>query len=227
VTTGSDVLIARAFACDQFGIGAHNFFPGVDTSPICPSQTSGKFSSWTTTLRGRLTFASLQAPIWEVLQGIALSVEHVGSTSVPGLAAKPIIDIDVVVPSRAQIPATVERLAAIGYVHSGDLGIEDRGSRIEDREAFKSPVGLPVHHLCACVQGCTALANHLTLREYLRRNPVTAAAYGRLKKKLAEQFPTDIESYIAGKTDFLLEVLRGAGFPETALLAVRNANRKT
>ena len=164
-----------------------------------------------------LTFATLRAPIWEALQGIALSVEHVGSTSVPGLAAKPIIDIDVVVPSRAEISATVERLADLSYVHSGDLGIEDR-------EAFKSPVGLPAHHLYACVQGCVALENHLTLREYLRRNPPTAAAYGQLKKKLAEQFPADIESYVAGKTDFLVEVLRGAGLPEAVLLTVRNAN---
>jgi GrpB-like predicted nucleotidyltransferase (UPF0157 family) len=166
-----------------------------------------------------LTFATLRAPIWEALQGIALSVEHVGSTSVPGLAAKPIIDIDVVVPSRAEIPAIVGRLADLGYVHSGDLGIEDR-------EAFESPVGLPAHHLYACVQGCVALANHLTLRECLRRNPATAAAYGQVKKKLAEQFPTDIESYVAGKTDFLLEVLRGAGMPETVLLTVRNTNRR-
>lgn len=67
-------------------------------------------------------------------------MEHVGSTSVPGLAAKPIIAIDVVVPSRAEIPATVERLADLGYAHSEDLGIEDR-------EAFESPVGLPAHHL--------------------------------------------------------------------------------
>jgi GrpB-like predicted nucleotidyltransferase (UPF0157 family) len=66
----------------------------------------------------------------------------------------------------------------------------------------------------------------LTLRECLRRNPATAAAYGQVKKKLAEQFPTDIESYVAGKTDFLLEVLRGAGLPETVLLTVRNANRR-
>jgi GrpB-like predicted nucleotidyltransferase (UPF0157 family) len=150
-----------------------------------------------------LTFASLRSPIWQALRGIALSVDHVGSTSVPGLAAKPIIDIDATVPSRAEMPAVIERLAALGYVHCGNLGIEDR-------EAFESPVGLPAHHLYACVQGCAALANHLTIRDCLRRNLVTAAAYGQLKKKLAEQFPTDIDSYIAGKTNFLLEVLRGA-----------------
>jgi GrpB-like predicted nucleotidyltransferase (UPF0157 family) len=166
-----------------------------------------------------LTFASLQAPIWEALRGIALSVEHVGSTSVPGLAAKPIIDIDAIVPSRAEMPAAIDRVAALGYVHCGTLGIEDR-------EAFESPVGLPAHHLYACVQGSAALANHLAIRDCLRRNPAAAAAYGRLKKQLAEQFPVDVESYIAGKTDFLLEILRSAGFPDTVLLTIRDANRR-
>jgi GrpB-like predicted nucleotidyltransferase (UPF0157 family) len=166
-----------------------------------------------------LTFATLQAPIWEALRSIALSVEHVGSTSVPGLAAKPMIDIDVVIPSHAEMPATIEKLAALGYVHSGNLGIEDR-------EAFRSPAGLPAHHLYACVQGSAALANHLAVRGCLRRNPAAAAAYGQLKKRLADQFPTDVESYIAGKTDFLLELLRSAGFPEAVLQTIRDVNRK-
>jgi GrpB-like predicted nucleotidyltransferase (UPF0157 family) len=165
-----------------------------------------------------LTFATLQAPICEALRGIALSVEHVGSTSIPGLAAKPIIDIDAIVPSRTEMPATIERLAALGYVHVGNLGIEDR-------EAFESPAGLPAHHLYACVQGSVALANHLTIRDSLRRNSWAAAAYGQLKKQLAEQFPADIERYVAGKTNFLVEVLRSAGFADVALQAIRETNR--
>ena len=76
-----------------------------------------------------LTFAALRAPIWETLRGVALSVEDVGSTSVPGLAAKPIIDIDVVLPSRAEMPATIERLATLGYMHRGNLGIEGREAK--------------------------------------------------------------------------------------------------
>ena len=70
------------------------------------------------------------------------------------------------------------------------------------------------------------MANHLAIRDCLRRNPATAAAYGLLKQQLAEQFPIDVESYIAGKTDFLLEILRSAGFPDTALLTIRDANRR-
>ena len=151
-----------------------------------------------------LTFGSLRAPLWDAVRDVALAVEHVGSTAVPGLAAKPIIDIDVIVSARAEIRAAVDRLAAVGYVHQGNLGIEGR-------EAFESPAGLPAHHLYVCVQGSTALINHLTLRDYLRGHPDRAAAYGRLKKQLAAQFPTDIDKYVAGKTDFVLATLRAAG----------------
>ena len=66
-----------------------------------------------------------------------------GSTSVPGLAAKPIIDIDVVVASVDNVPVAVERLESLGYRHEGDLGIQG------GREAFRAPKGLPDHHLWA------------------------------------------------------------------------------
>src|SRR5215475_6700871 len=147
------------------------------------------------------TFETLRAAIADAVAGFADSVEHVGSTAVPGLAAKPIIDIDVVVSSRAELPAVIQRLAALGYVHRGNLGIEDR-------EAFESPAHLPAHHLYACVQGTSALANHLTIRDYLRVNAAAATKYGQLKQQLAQRYPTDTDSYVAGKTQFLLEVLR-------------------
>jgi GrpB-like predicted nucleotidyltransferase (UPF0157 family) len=166
-----------------------------------------------------LTFAALRAPIFEVLRNIASAVEHVGSTSVPGLAAKPIVDIDVVLPSRAQIPAAIEKLATLGYVHRGDLGIPER-------EAFYSPAHLPTHNLYACVQGSAALANHLAIRDHLRHHPSAVTAYGQLKKQLAHQFPTDMERYGAGKTAFLLEVLKKEGFSDADLGAIRDANLK-
>ena len=163
-----------------------------------------------------LTFAALRAPISEALGNIALAVEHVGSTSVPGLAAKPIVDIDVVLSSRAEIPAAIEKLASLGYVHRGDLGIPER-------EAFDSPAHLPTHNLYACVRGSAALANHLTIRDHLRRNPNAVTAYGQLKMQLARQFPTDINSYGVGKTAFLLDVLEREGFSGADLRAIRDA----
>ena len=146
-------------------------------------------------------FAELRSRMVPVLGNIAVAIEHVGSTSVPGLAAKPIIDMDVVVASAGEVRLAIERLAALGYVHQGNLGIEGR-------EAFVSPPGLHAHHLYVCVRGGAALQNHLQVRDYLRRHADAAATYGRLKKTLAECVPDDIEKYMSGKTDFLAGVLR-------------------
>jgi GrpB-like predicted nucleotidyltransferase (UPF0157 family)/streptomycin 6-kinase len=163
-------------------------------------------------------FDRLRARVWTAVEDIALSVEHVGSTSVPGLAAKPIIDMSIVVRDRADVPLVAARLAPLGYVHHGDLGIEDR-------DAFDSPPDLPPHHLYACPRGGLGIVNQLAVRDYLRAHPEAAIEYGSLKKRLAQRFPHDIGGYVAGKTDFLLGILRAAGLPAEALLAIERANR--
>ena len=164
-------------------------------------------------------FENLRSRVSAAVGDIAISIEHVGSTAVPGLAAKPAIDLGIVVPSEIEIPLAISRLAAIGYVHRGDLGIAGR-------EAFHSPDDLPAHNLYLYIQGNSALANHLAIRDHLRQNPATADAYGKLKKDLARRFPGKIDSYVAGKTDFLLAILRQAGFSAEQLDAIEAANRK-
>src|SRR5689334_4395940 len=103
-------------------------------------------------------FEKLRARTWSVVGDFALGIEHIGSTSVPGLAAKPIIDMCVVVPSAEQVSLSIERLATLGYVHRGDLGVEGR-------EAFWSPQQLPAHHLYVCPKGNLGLMNPLALRD--------------------------------------------------------------
>jgi GrpB-like predicted nucleotidyltransferase (UPF0157 family) len=164
-------------------------------------------------------FEALRAGVWEAVRDSAVGIEHIGSTSVPGLAAKPIIDMAIIVASADQVPLVINRLAGIGYVHRGNLGIEDR-------EAFHNPPGLPPHHLYLCPSGSLGLINPLNLRDYLRKHPQAAAAYGKLKQSLAAQFPEDIDSYVSGKTDFILEVLREAGFSTKQLETIARANRK-
>ncbi|HKJ03147.1 MAG TPA: GrpB family protein [Longimicrobiales bacterium] len=161
-------------------------------------------------------FEQLRAPVLEALGDVALSIEHVGSTSVPGLAAKPVIDIDVVVAEGA-VAGAIKHLATLGYSHRGDLGVPTR-------EAFQRPMGLPRHHLYLCPATSPALANHLAVRDHLRAHPVEAAAYGALKKRLAGDFPHDIDGYMAGKTDFLVGVLRKARFDADALDEVVRLN---
>ncbi|HKY30799.1 MAG TPA: GrpB family protein [Pyrinomonadaceae bacterium] len=164
-------------------------------------------------------FERLRSHIWPILNDLAIAVEHVGSTSVPGLAAKPIIDMTVVVPTEANIPVAIERLVNLGYMHRGNLGVEGR-------EVFHTPDELPAHHLYLCRRDSLALRNHLVVRDYLRTHPEIAREYGELKKRLAKEFPHDIESYIDGKTDLILKILLAANFPTADLDVVEYANRK-
>ncbi len=135
------------------------------------------------------------------LRGIAVAIEHVGSTSVPGLPAKPIIDIDVVVPDAAIVPAAIGALTTLGYEHEGDKGIPGR-------EAFKAPPGLPAHHLYVIPDGAPPLLNHLRVRDYLRAHPDAARQYGELKKRLAAYYREDREGYTNAKTKSIAEILQ-------------------
>jgi GrpB-like predicted nucleotidyltransferase (UPF0157 family) len=163
-------------------------------------------------------FTSLRERIRPAVEDLALAIEHVGSTAVPGLAAKPVIDLDVVV-RRSAVPEGIRRLAGLGYEPRGDLGIPDR-------EAFRPPPGSPRHHLYLCPVDSRALANHLTIRDHLRSHPAAARAYAELKRSLAHRFPDDIDAYVEGKSAFLLEILREEGFDAEALAAIEARNRR-
>jgi ribosomal protein S18 acetylase RimI-like enzyme len=127
----------------------------------------------------------------------------VGSTAVPGLDAKPIIDIDVVVPdARAVVPA-ITALAAAGWRHEGDLGVAGR-------EALFPPAGLGYHHLYLVVAGSRAHRDHVDLRDFLRAHPAEAARYGRLKRRLSALLPTDRAAYTGGKAEMIAGLLRRA-----------------
>ncbi len=164
-------------------------------------------------------FEQLRSRMWPSICDVAVAVEHVGSTAVPRLAAKPIVDISVVVRGERDAPAAIARLAGIGYVHQGSLGIDGR-------EAFGAPAFLPPHHLYLCQSGSLALRNHLAVRDYLRAHPAVAADYGALKKRLANQFPDDVASYVEQKTDTILGILRMAGFDADELERIERINRR-
>ena len=149
------------------------------------------------------TFDLLRTAIAGQLGDLAVGIEHVGSTAVPGLPAKPIIDLDVVIASRDDLPEAVHRLAGLGYVHEGDLGIAGR-------EAFATPAGVPAHHLYVCVAGGGPLAEHLTFRDALRASPRLVAEYAALKRSLAAASGGDRDRYSAGKTDFVRRILATA-----------------
>jgi len=150
-------------------------------------------------------------PSWEqAFQGLSahlqsalsadIEIEHVGSTAVVGLAAKPILDVDVVVPVEALVAPTIAALATLGYQHKGDLGIVGR-------EAFTVLDGFQHHHLYLVVSGSEAHRDHIDLRDYLRLHPEQAAAYGREKRKHEHVLATDREAYVAGKGPFVRALL--------------------
>lgn len=162
-------------------------------------------------------FELLRERIWPAIEDFAIAIEHVGSTSVPGLAAKPILDIDVVVASQEAVQLAIERLAAIDYSHRGNLGIEGR-------EAFRAASNQPAHNLYVCRKDSAALRDHLTFRDYLRAHPETAQAYANLKQDLARHFPDDIDRYATAKTDFITGVLENAGISSDRIAHIRCEN---
>lgn len=164
-------------------------------------------------------FRRLHDLIWPRIARLAVSIEHVGSTSVPGLAAKPVIDVDIVIESAAVFPGIRDELAQLGYTHRGDLGIAGR-------EAFACRQSTIRHHLYVCVQGNLALRNHLALRDHLRQHPADAEAYSRLKRDLAARFPDDMDSYIEGKTGFILAILAKQGITGGENDSIRSANSR-
>ncbi|MBR2993093.1 MAG: GrpB family protein [Clostridiales bacterium] len=143
-------------------------------------------------------FEEIKAELMAVLGGLVLSVEHVGSTSVPGLAAKPIIDIDVVIEDTDCFEKVKTALETIGYQHEGDLGIPGR-------EAFKydGKEHLRKHHLYVCAKDSDELKRHLSFRDYLRTHPDAVKEYGRIKEEGARLYPNDIDSYIEYKAPFI------------------------
>jgi GrpB-like predicted nucleotidyltransferase (UPF0157 family) len=148
-------------------------------------------------------FQFFRGRIMAGLGGLAAAVEHVGSTAVVGLAAKPIIDMDVLLVSADALPAAIERLASLGYIHQGDLGIPER-------EAFRTPAGEAAHHLYVCPPSSREFQRHLALRDFLRSHPKEAKAYGDLKQALALKFAEDRDAYMAGKAEFVTELLSRA-----------------
>jgi len=163
-------------------------------------------------------FNQLKAAIWPSIKDIATAIEHVGSTSVIGLAAKPIIDIDIVIDSLDVLPVVIERIRPLGYEHRGNLGIEGR-------EAFSVRDNNIRHNLYVCDKNSVAFLNHILLRDRLRIDPDAREMYSNLKKNLANRFPDSIDSYIEGKTAFILDILRSGGIKSLELNAIRDANK--
>ena len=154
----------------------------------------------------RVAFEEIKKEIEDAIGDLIVGIEHVGSTSVKGMYAKPCIDVDVIIKDYSEFDAVVKRLEAIGYIHEGDLGIKDR-------EAFKysNKEHLQKHHLYVCPQQSEELHRHITFRDYLRSNPEAVEKYSLTKQTAAQLFPNDIDKYIEYKSPCIEEIYKACG----------------
>ncbi len=154
----------------------------------------------------RQDFLKIKDELIDALGQLAVSIEHVGSTSVQGLSAKPIIDVDVVIKDYSVLDSVIISLENIGYRYEGDLGIAGR-------EAFKydGKEHLRKHHLYVCPQDSAELHRHIAFRDYLRSHPEAAREYGRIKEEGARLYPFDIDGYIEYKSPFIEKIYANIG----------------
>ena len=152
-------------------------------------------------------FESLCAFLEPKLGRNIIRIEHVGSTSIPGMIAKPIIDFDIVI-RMSDFKEVCSRLEEIGYVHQGTLGIPEREAFVLSNLELKDE--LPPHHLYVCDLHSIELHRHIAFRDYLIANPEDARRLSELKLHLIEQHNGDRESYIEGKDPLVREILEQA-----------------
>jgi GrpB-like predicted nucleotidyltransferase (UPF0157 family) len=159
----------------------------------------------------------------EILKDINCEVVHVGSTSVKGVWAKPILDIDIIVNNSEDCNNVIFLLESVGYTHIGNVGIEGR-------EAFKYSgnnkyIVWMEHNLYVCLKGNENLRNHLLLQKHLQSNKKSADKYSKLKRELAKKYPYDIDSYVDGKTDLINSFLEVEGMSSDELKRIESVNK--
>jgi GrpB-like predicted nucleotidyltransferase (UPF0157 family) len=140
------------------------------------------------------------ARVAQALGDTAARLEHVGSTSVPGLGAKPIIDMQVSVVDIDRMEDYVGPLEGLGYLFAPDPAFPDY-------HYFARPHTRPrTHHLHVCGHGSHQELRHLAVRDYLRAHPDEAARYEALKRRLVAEHPQDRLAYVAGKDGYMIEL---------------------
>ncbi|MEZ4595265.1 MAG: GrpB family protein [Chloroflexota bacterium] len=137
------------------------------------------------------------ARLTAVFQPILVASYHIGSTAIPNIKAKPIIDILLVVREITAVNSFIPAMAELGYISKGENGIPGRHYFRRGSDEHHT------HHLHVYAQTHPEIARHLNFRDYLCTHPPEAAAYSQLKERLAQQFFADPATYTESKTAFI------------------------
>jgi GrpB-like predicted nucleotidyltransferase (UPF0157 family)/uncharacterized protein YdhG (YjbR/CyaY superfamily) len=141
-----------------------------------------------------------------------VEIHHIGSTSIPGIVAKPVIDMLILAESLEALDEATPALVALGYEAKGEFGIPRRRYFRKNSED-----GVRTHQIHGFEASSPEVQRHLVFRDYLRQNPDVADRYSDLKQQLANRFDADVERYADAKGPFIREVLQGAATPNVPL----------
>lgn len=172
-------------------------------------------------------FGAIKAVFEEELKHIDVTIEHVGSTSVPGLRAKPILDMVIVLEDHADMRAVIDIVETLGYKHNGDQGIKGREAfkMLDDKVPYGIESFYPFkQHLYACHKDVLAYKNFVILKNHLLSHPKDCEAYGQLKEKLSIKYADDRLAYTEAKSEFILSILGNYEMDNEALDAIRKMN---
>lgn len=160
-------------------------------------------------------FEAIRRVIASALFPLNISIEHIGSTAIPNLAAKPIIDIDIIFDSKTDFAIIKNRLGKIGYFHNGDQGIPNREAFKRQESSEQHEVLDTIkHHLYVCPTDSEELQRHLLFRDFLRQDENARQAYQTIKYQIAEEAKQDIKIYVEIKElkarDFINAIIERA-----------------
>ena len=179
-------------------------------------------SNWAT------EFKELKSCLLETLYGFNLDIQHVGSTAISNLPAKPILDVDIIIHDKTLLSKISKKLEDIGYISKGEQGIKGRFAFRQYSEKTPKIDGLKKwqeHHLYVCYSDSPALRNHLLFRDALLNDSNLVMEYSTLKNNLTQEKGMTREKYTQRKTDFIISVLAKHGLDKSELNEIKNANR--
>src|SRR6267378_883863 len=152
------------------------------------------------------TFEREKARVWEALAPYVLAIEHIGSTSVPGLASKPIVDLLAGVYRFDDFPRCIPRAEALGYSYYPEFEEVLPEGRLFVHRRADAPRGSEPSHLLVAEVGTPFWERHLLFRDWLRLHPEDRERYASLKRELARKHGTDREAYTEAKTEFIRSI---------------------